>query len=147
MNYNIILNNEEIEIIFETRKKCKTLGDLIKELEKEFKDFDIMKSKKSQFIITWVVGTSGNIKNNPKSCICPNCSGKYVVRTYVGDLYYRLYNGTKKQRLAEKRKFENMGLFSNPWATGGDYIRDYLCLNCATRWNKNDEQIINEFYE
>ena len=73
-----------------------------------------------------------------------NCSGKYVVRTYAGDLFYRLYNGSNRQKEKEKKKFENMGLFCNPWATYGDDVRDFICLNCATRWNKKNEKIVND---
>lgn len=39
---------------------------------------------------------------------------------------------------------ESMGLFCNPWATDGDDVRDFICLNCATRWNKKNEKIVND---
>ena len=123
---------------------CHNLGEIIKKLENEFQDFDITKSKKSQFIVNWVIGVSGNIEKNSKDMVCPNCNGKYVVKTYTGDLFYRLFNGSKKQKEAEKKKFSNMGLFCNPWATGGNEMRDFICLNCATRWNIKNEKIIND---
>lgn len=144
MKYNIILTNEEIEKIFKMEKETTTFGELIKKLENEFENFDIKNSKKYSFILNWVVGVSGHIEKNSKDMICPNCSGKYVVRTYAGDLFYRLYNGSNRQKEKEKRKFENMGLFCNPWATDGDDVRDFICLNCATRWNKKNEKIVND---
>jgi len=51
------------------------------------------------------------------------------------------------QKEAEKQKFAKMGLHSNPWAVGDYYTRDYLCLNCGIRWNKNNEGIYRELSE
>lgn len=88
MKYNIILSNEEVEIILNLQ--ANNLGEAIEKLQQKFKDFDLKKSKKAQFIVNDVLGIGGRIENNPKDLICPNCSGKYVARTYSGDLYYRL---------------------------------------------------------
>lgn len=144
MEYKIILNDNEIEKIFEIEKKCHNLGEIIKELKNEFEKFDMYKSKKSQFIMNWVIGVNGKLEKNPKDLFCPNCNGKYVVRTYAGDLYYRLLNGSVKQKNEERKKFANMGLHCNPWATEGENTRDFICLNCATRWNGKGENLINE---
>ena len=142
MKYNIIFSDEEIENMLNIRYTKITLQEIIKDLEKKYKDFDLKKSKKSQLIFNIVTSVSGKIKNNPKNLTCPNCNGKYVVRTYVGDLYYRLFNGTKQQKEQEKKRFEKMGLYSNPWATGDKYTREYWCLNCNVRWNGKNKDII-----
>lgn len=136
MKYDIILTDNEIKTILNL--KYNTLGEAIEKLQNEFKDFDIKNSKKSQFILNNVLDVRGKIEYNSKDLKCPNCNGKYVVETYVGDLYYRLFNGTKSQREHEKQKFAKKGLYSNPWATGDSSTRDYLCLNCGIRWNKKD---------
>ena len=142
MKYNIIFSDEEIENMLNIRYKKMTLQEIIKDLENKYKDFDLKKSKKSQLIFNIVTSVSGKIENNPKNLTCPNCNGKYVVRTYVGDLYYRLFNGTKQQKEQEKKRFEKMGLYSNPCATGDKYTRKYWCLSCNVRWNGKDKDII-----
>ena len=88
MKYDIILNNDEIETIINLQ--ANNIGEAIEKLQQMFKEFDLQKSKKSQFIFNDVLGVGGNIENNPKDLICPNCKGKYVARTYSGELYYRL---------------------------------------------------------
>ena len=141
MKYDIILTNEEVEKVLNI--KCENYKELIQELQEQFKEFNLKKSLKSQYIFEIVTNVSGKVENNEKNLVCPNCKGEYVVRTYVGDLYYRLFNGSKKQKESEKRKFEKMGLYSNPWATGDKFTRDYWCLNCAIRWNGKNENIIS----
>ena len=133
MKPGIILNDEEIEELLKI--KYDNLGDAIKQIKSKFKDFNLQESKKSQFMFEIATNVSGKIENNPKDLICPNCKGKYVVRTYAGDLYYRLYHGTKEQRERESKKFENMGLYNNPWAIVSEDTTDYWCLNCGIRWN------------
>ena len=51
----------------------------------------------------------------------------------------------KKQKEQEKKKFERMGLYSNPWATGDEYTREYWCLNCNVRWNGKNKDMIEYF--
>lgn len=145
MRYNIILIDNEIETILNL--EYNNLGEAIKKLQNEFKDFDMKSSKKSQFILNNVLGVGGKLEFNPKELKCPNCNGKYVVRTYAGDLYYRLIMGTKAQKEAEKKRFAKMGLYSNPWACGDYYTRDYLCLNCGIRWDKNNKNIYRDIDE
>lgn len=140
MEYDIILTNEEIEKVLNI--KCKNYKELIQKLQEQFKEFNLQKSLKSQYMFEIATNVSGKIENNEKNLICPNCKGKYVVRTYAGDLYYRLFNGSKKQKESEKRKFEKMGLHSNPWATANEFTRDYWCLNCAIRWNGKNMDIV-----
>lgn len=145
MKYDIILTDNEVETILNL--EFNNLGEAIDKLQKEFKDFDLKNSKKSQFIINNVIGTGGKLEYNPKDLKCPNCNSKYVARTYAGDLYYRLFNGTKAQKETEKQKFVKMGLYSNPWACGDYYTRDYLCLNCGVRWDKQNENIYRDIEE
>ena len=140
MEYEIILTNDEIEKLL--KLEYHNLGELIKKLEIEFKNFNLKESKKSQFMFEITTSVSGKIENNPKNLYCPNCNGKYVARTYAGDLYYRLFNGTKAQKENEKKRFAMMGLYSNPWATGSEFTREYWCLNCGIRWNCKNEKII-----
>lgn len=142
MKYDIILTDDEVKTILNL--KYNNLGEAIKKLQNELEDFDIGNSKKSQFILDNVLGVGGKIQYNSKDLKCPNCNGKYVVKTYAGDLYYRLFNGTKSQKEAEKQRFARMGLHSNPWPTEDYYTRDYLCLNCGIKWNKKDEGIYRE---
>lgn len=142
MKYDIILTNQEIETILNL--KFNNLGEAIEKLKKEFEGFDFKKSKKSQYIISNVLNVGGKLEYNPKDLKCPNCKGKYIVRTHAGDLYYRLFNGTKAQKIVEKQRFERMGLHSNTWAYEDYYTRDYLCLNCGVRWNKKDEDIYRD---
>ena len=80
MKYDIILNNDEIETIINLQ--ANNIGEAIEKLQQLFKDFDLQKSKKSQFIVNDVLGVGGNIEHNTKDLICPNCRGKYVARTY-----------------------------------------------------------------
>ena len=94
-----------------------------------------------------VLGVGGKIEYNPKDLKCPNCSGKNIAKTYAGDLYYRLFNGTKLQKKTEKQKFTKMGLHSNAWAIDDYYTRDYLCLNCGIRWNNKNVGIYREISE
>ena len=145
MKYNIILTDSEIKTILNL--EYNNLGDAIEKLQNEFKDFDMKNSKKSKFILNNVLSVRGKIEYNPKDLKCPNCNGKYVLKTCAGDLYYRLFNGIKSQKGAEKQRFAIMGLYSNPWATGDYYTRDYLCLNCGIRWNKKNEGIYREISE
>ncbi len=95
--------------------------------------FDFKNSKKSQFILNNVIGIGGKIKYNSNYLKCLNRNGRYVARTYAGDLYYRLFNGTKEQKEVEKKNFAKMSLYSNPWAYRDYYTRYYLCLNCGVR--------------
>ena len=145
MKYDIILTDNEIEFIL--KLEYNNFKEAIEKLQNEFKDFNIKNSKKYQFILNNVLGVGGKIENNPKNLKCPNCNGKYVVNTCAGDLYYRLYRGTKLQKEQEKLKFARMGLYSNPWAIVDYYVRDYLCLNCGVRWNKENEGIYREISE
>lgn len=145
MKYEVLLNDDEVKEIL---KLDLPFGERIKWFRDRYSIEDLQNNKKVQFIFSLVQGDriSGNIKNNPKDLCCPNCDGKYVVRTYVGDLYYRLFNGTKAQKTAEKR-LAQIGLHSNPWATGDYHTRDFLCLNCGIRWNKNDKDIYRDIEE
>ena len=145
MKYNIILTDKEVETILNL--EFNNLGEAIDKLQNEFKDFDLKNSKKSQFILNNVIGIGGKIKYNSNDLKCPNCNGRYVARTYAGDLYYRLFNGTKEQKEAEKKKFDKMGLYSNPWACEDYYTRDYICLNCGIRWDKQNENIYRDIEE
>ena len=140
MKYEIILTNDEIEKLLKIEGH--NLGEVIKKLEIEFKDFNLKESKKSQFMFEVATSVGGKIENNPKNLYCPNCNGKYVVRTYAGDLYYRLFNGTKAQKENEKKRFAMMGLHSNMWAIASEFTREYWCLNCGIRWNGKNEKII-----
>ena len=146
MKYNVLLNNDEVKEILNLNLP---FGERIRWFQNRYSMEELKKDRKVQFIFYLVQGSgvSGHIKNNPKDLICPNCSGKYIVRTYAGDLYYRLFNGTKAQKASKKQKFAQMGLYSNPWTTGDYHTRDYLCLNCGVRWNKKDEDMYRDIEE
>lgn len=136
MKYQIILNNDEIEKILSM--KFRNLKEVTQKLEE---DFCSKQTEKYKFIFEIATSVQGKIENNPPNLKCPNCNGKYVVRTYAGDLYYRLLNGSKSQKEQEKKKFAKMGLYSNPWATHSDCTRDYWCLNCGIRWDEANKRI------
>lgn len=145
MKYNIILTDNEVETILNL--EYRNLGEAIDKLKKEFNDFDLSDTKKSQFILTNVLSVGGKLEYNPKDLRCPNCNGKYVVRTYAGDLYYRLIMGTEAQKEVERQRFAKMGLHSNPWACGEYLSRDYLCLNCGVRWDNKGSNIYRDIEE
>lgn len=67
MKYDIILNNDEIETIINLQ--ANNIGEAIEKLQQMFKEFDLQKSKKSQFIVNDVLGVEGNIENNLKYLI------------------------------------------------------------------------------
>lgn len=146
MKYDFLLNDNEVEEILNLDL---SLGDRLKWFQERFSLEELHNSRKVKFIFSLIQGSriSGNIQNNPAELRCPNCNGKYVVRTYVGDLYYRLMNGTKKQKESEKLKFAKMGLHSNPYATGDYFTRDYLCLNCGIKWNGKYQDIYRDIEE
>jgi len=146
MKYDILLNDDEVKEILDLNL---LFGERIIWFQNRYSVEELQNNKKVKFIFSLVQGDkiSGNIENNLKDLRCPNCNGRFVVRTYVGDLYYRLFNGTKEQKTAEKQKFAQMGLHSNPWATGDCHTRDYLCLNCGVRWNKKNEDIYRDIEE
>lgn len=143
MKYDIILQDDEIEEILNLNL---SFGERMKWFQDRYNIEQFKNNRKAKFVFSLVQGDriSGKIQNNPKDLKCPNCNGKYVVRTYVGDLYYRLIAGSKEQKKAEKEKFKKMGLHSNPWATGGEFTRDYMCLNCGIRWNGINEKIYSD---
>ena len=130
MKYKVILKDEEVEQLL--NMKYENLGQALNNL----------KDTKSQFIFEVATEVNGKIENNDKDLFCPNCNGKYVVRTYAGDLYYRLIMGTKAQKEVEKQRFARMGLYNNPWACADENTRDYWCLNCGIRWNGKDKDIL-----
>jgi len=134
-----ILDDNEIKTLLSI--KYENLGQAIEKLKEIYQDFDL-EDLKSQFRFEVATEVSGKFENNSKDLLCPNCNGRFVVRTYAGDLYYRLFNGTKSQKEQEKRKFASMGLYNNPWACADENTRDYWCLNCGIRWNGKDKDII-----
>ena len=139
-----ILNDIEIEKLLNL--KYSNLGEAIKQLENQFEDFNLENSKKSQFMFEIATSVNGKIENNQKNLSCPKCHGKYVVSTYAGDLYYRLFNGSQKQKQEEKRRFANMGLHSNPWAIADEFTIDYWCLHCGIRWDGKGKNILKSEY-
>lgn len=145
MKYDIILTDNEVETILNLQYS--NLGEAIEKLKIEFKDFDLKNSKKYQFILNNALDVGGKLEYNSENLKCPNCDGKYVVRTYAGDLYYRLVMGTKAQKEDERKRFDKMGLHSNPWACGESFSRDYLCLNCGIRWNGKNDDIYRDISE
>jgi len=146
MNYEVLLNDDEVKEILNLNSP---FGERIKWFQNRYSIEELKNDRKVKFIFSLVQGSAifGNIHNNPKDLICPNCSGEFIVRTYAGDLYYRLCNKTRVQKELEKHSFIQMGLYNNQWATGDCYTRDYLCLNCAIRWNKKDENVYRDIEE
>lgn len=143
MKYDILLNDNEVEEILNLDL---SLGDRLKWFQERFSLEELHNSRKVKFIFSLIQGSriAGDIRNNPAELRCPNCNGKYVVRTYVGDLYMRLINGNKQQKESEMKKFAKMGLHSNPCATGDYFTRDYLCLNCEIKWNGKNQGIYRD---
>lgn len=139
MKFNKILNDTEVEKLLNI--KYENLGEATSKLKEFISNFDFSDNK-CQFMFEVATSVNGKLENNPKDLLCPNCNGKYVVRTYAGDLYYRLIMGTKAQKEAEKQKFARMGLYNNLWATADEFTRDYWCLNCGIRWNNKDKDIL-----
>lgn len=139
MKYKVILKDEEINKLLNINYE--NIGQAIDILEKTIPNFDL-KDNKYQFMFEIATTVSGKIENNDEDLFCPNCNGKYVVRTYAGDLYYRLIMGTEAQKEVERQKFARMGLYSNPWACAEEFSRDYWCLNCGIRWNGKDKDIL-----
>ncbi len=146
MKYEIILSNEEIENLFKFKlKKSRNLQEIIDDLENEIENFkikNIENSRRDRLILDIVSTVGGDIKNNPKDLRCPNCNGKYAVKTYPGDLYMKLFCGTKEEKEREMKRFENMPLYNNPWPAADENTRDYWCLSCDVRWNDKDKDII-----
>ena len=139
MKFNKILNDTEVEKLLNI--KYENLGEATSKLKEFIPNFDFSDNK-CQFMFEVATSVNGKLENNPKDLLCPNCNGKYVVRTYAGALYYRLIMGTKAQKEAEKQKFARMGLYNNLWATADEFTRDYWCLNCGIRWNNKDKDIL-----
>lgn len=139
MKYKVILKDEEVEQLLDM--KYENLGQALTILKDTIPNFDL-KDTRSQFIFEVATEVSGKIENNDKDILCPNCNGKYVVRTYAGDLYYRLIMGTKAQKEAEKQRIARMGLYNNPWACADENTRDYWCLKCGIRWNGKDKDVL-----
>lgn len=146
MKYEILLNDAEVEEILNLDIP---FGERIDWFRKRYNFEDILNNPKIEFIFSLIQGDriSGNIKNNPKDLKCPNCNGKYVVSTYVGDFYYRLVNGTKEQIEQRKKEISKLGLHCNPWAVGDYYTRNYECLNCGIKWNGQNENIYRDISE
>ena len=78
MKYDIILNNDEIETIINLQ--ANNIGEAIEKLQQMFKEFDLQKSKKSQFIVNDVLGVEGNIENNPKDLIWVILQNEWVYK-------------------------------------------------------------------
>ena len=102
MKYKVILKDEEVEQLL--KMKYENLGQALTILKNTIPNFDL-KEPKYQFIFEIATEVNGKIENNDKELFCPNCNGKYVVRTYAGDLYYRLIWEQK-----HKKKLKSKGL-------------------------------------
>ena len=63
MKYDIILTDNEVETILNL--EYKNLGEAIDKLKNKFNDFDLSDTKKSQFILTDVLGVGGKLEYNP----------------------------------------------------------------------------------
>ena len=144
MKYEVILNDKEIEEILNLNLN---MEDRINWFKNKYDVNKVKENKKTRFVFSIIQGCkiNGNIQNNPKDLRCPNCKGKYVVRTYAGDLYCRVIAGTEKQKQVENKKLEKIGLHSNPWAIKGDFTREYQCLNCGIRWDGLSKNIYRDF--
>ena len=141
LKYNVILKDEEINKLLNIGYE--NIGQAIDVLKKTIPNFDL-KDNKYQFMFEVATTVSGKIENNDKDLFCPNCNGKFVVRTYAGDLYYRLIMGTEAQKEVERQRFARMGLYSNPWACEDKNTIYYWCLNCGIRWNGKDKDILED---
>ncbi|MBE5820203.1 MAG: hypothetical protein E7310_05265 [Clostridiales bacterium] len=143
MKYGVILKDNEVEEILNMDL---SFAERIKWFQNKYKIEELKDNLKAKFIFSLVQGSriSGDIQNNPENLKCPNCNGKYVVRTYAGDYYYRLIEGSKVQKENERKKLKEMGLYCNLWPILGDFTRDYLCLNCGIKWNKENANIYRD---
>lgn len=81
-------------------------------------------------------GVGGNIANNKQKRICPNCKSTYVAENIYGDLYYRLFNGSKEVQEKERKKFAEMGLHRNPESVIGEDAKKWFCLSCGNEWGE-----------
>lgn len=132
-----ILSDEEINKIFEIKRNSKniSLGELLDKVKKEITNFNYNEGSIKNRLILVAIEVSGNLKNNNPSLICPNCNSKYVLEYLYGDVFYRLFNGTRKQKLEERKKFDKMGLFINisPYGKEEEQNR-YCCISCGNEW-------------
>lgn len=132
-----ILSDEEINKIFEIKKNSKNIsvGELLNKVKKEIKNFDYTESSIKSRLILFAIETNGDLTNNNPSIICPKCNSKYVLEYMYGDVFYRLFNGTEKQKLEGRKKFNKMGLFINisPYEKEEGQNK-YCCISCGNEW-------------
>lgn len=133
-----IFEDEELANIFNIKeqlnKKLKNRIFALEDLEKEYKNFfpnfSFSDNTIENEIIAKVMECNGNIKNNPKSLICPKCHSKYIILYQDGDVYYRLLHGDEQTI----KKLNNMQLFINRASVCGIYDTLYFCLGCGHEW-------------
>lgn len=132
-----ILSDEEIEKIFEIMKNRKSirLGELLDKVKSEIPDFNYRDNSIKNKLILDIINSSGNLKNNNPSLKCPKCNSRYILEYLYGDVFYRVFNGSKKQKLEERKKFDKMGLFINisPYEKEEDQNK-YCCISCGNEW-------------
>lgn len=136
MNGKVLLD-EEIDKIFEIKSENEniSLGHLINKIKEEIPEFDYNDSKIKNELIIEAISVNGDLRNNNPRLRCKKCKGKYIVSYLYGDVFYRLFNGSKKQRLEEKRRFDNLGLFINISPYGQEKNEfNYCCLSCGNKW-------------
>lgn len=132
----IWLTDEEIKEILEIRVKEDNLGGILNTLQRAISGFNLNNKNRKFDLVSNVIFSSGNIRNNPKDLKCKMCGGLYIIKYEYGDIFYRLFNGSKKQKSEEIKRFNNYQLFVNmsPYEKGdNDY--DYCCLNCGYEWS------------
>lgn len=131
-----ILSDEEINKIFEIKRNSKnvSLEELLEKVKKGITNFNYNESQIKNRLILFAIEASGNLTNNNPSIICPNCNSKYVLEYMYGDVFYRLFNGTKKQKSEERKKIDKMGLFINISFYGKEEQNKYCCISCGNEW-------------
>lgn len=132
-----ILSDEEINKIFEIKKNSKNISlvELLDKVKKEITNFNYDEDSIKNRLILVAIEASGNLKNNNPSIICPNCNSKYVLKYLYGDVFYRLFNGNREQKLEERKKFDKMGLFINVSPYGKEEEQNgYCCISCGNEW-------------
>lgn len=132
-----LLSDEEINKIFEIKKNKKnnTLCKVYEDIKKEIFGFKVADYSEIYHLILNAIGVHGNVENNDENLICPECNSVYVAKYLYGDVFYRLFNGSAKQKRDEIKKFEKMGLFINiDCYKKEDNGKHYCCISCGYEW-------------
>ncbi len=136
MKSKILTNKEIVDLLeIKDKKTNKNLKEVFDEIIKIIPDFNYKDNSEKTKLILNIISSGGNIKNNKDKLICPKCRNCYIIEYLYGDVFFRMFNGNKKQKKIEEERFEKMGLFVNisPYGKGKNQ-KDYCCLSCGNEW-------------